>query len=207
MFTGIIHHQGRFKGYRRGKQEIAVEVPPSLSAVEIGESISVNGACLSLIRKERNTFFFDLSQETLQKTTLGSFRPGERLNLELPLTLSSPLSGHLITGHVDSQGKVTKISQREKGKRVTVTYPPELRPYFIPKGSVALNGISLTIADLSPSSIEVELIPVTLEKSNLSDLKRGDSVNIECDMIGKYMYNWISKENPQSNSKRTKDRK
>jgi riboflavin synthase len=205
MFTGIIHHQGRFKGYRRGKQEIAVEVPPGLSSMEIGESLSVNGACLSLIRKERNTLFFNLSEETLQKTTLGSFRPGEKLNLELPLTLSSPLSGHLITGHVDALGKVTQIIQREKGKRMIVAYPSELRPYFIPKGSVALNGISLTIADLSPSSIEVELIPVTLEKSNLSNLKRGDSVNIECDMIGKYVYNWMSKKNSYSNSKRTKD--
>ena len=180
-------------------------MPPGLSGMDIGESLSVNGACLSVIRKERNTLFFNLSEETLRKTTLGSFRPGEKLNLELPLTLSSRLSGHLITGHVDAQGKVTQIIQREKGKRMTVAYPPELRPYFIPKGSVALNGISLTIADLSPSSIEVELIPVTLEKSNLSDLKRGDSVNIECDMIGKYVYNWMSKENSYSNSKRTKD--
>ncbi len=194
MFTGIIHHLGRFKGYRRGKQEIAIDVPSGLSRLEIGESIAINGACLSLIKKEKSSFFFSLSQETLQKTTLGALQPGERLNLELPLTLSAPLSGHLLTGHVDSQGKVFKIMSKDKGKRLTVSYPPELRPYFIPQGSVALNGVSLTIADLGPSSIEVELIPVTLEKSNLKDLKRGDSVNIECDMIGKYVYNWVSKE-------------
>lgn len=194
MFTGIIHHLGRFKGYRRGKQEIAIDVPSGLSRLEIGESIAINGACLSLIKKEKSSFFFSLSQETLQKTTLGALRPGERLNLELPLTLSALLSGHLLTGHVDSQGKVLKIMSKDKGKRLTVSYPPELRPYFIPQGSVALNGVSLTIADLGPSSIEVELIPVTLEKSNLKDLKRGDSVNIECDMIGKYVYNWVSKE-------------
>jgi riboflavin synthase len=194
MFTGIIHHLGRFKGYRRGKQEIAIDVPPGLSRLEIGESIAVNGACLSLIKKEKGSFSFGLSQETLQKTTLGALRPGERLNLELPLTLSSLLSGHLLTGHVDSRGKVLKIMSKDKGKRLTVSYPPELRPYFIPQGSVALNGVSLTVADLGPSSIEVELIPVTLEKSNLKDLKRGDSVNIECDMIGKYVYNYVSKE-------------
>ncbi len=194
MFTGIIHHLGRFKGYRRGKQEIAIDMPSGLSRLEIGESIAINGACLSLINKEKSSFFFSLSQETLQKTTLGALRPGERLNLELPLTLSAPLSGHLLTGHVDSQGKVLKIMSKDKGKRLTVSYPPDLRPYFIPQGSVALNGVSLTIADLGPSSIEVELIPMTLEKSNLKDLKRGDSVNIECDMIGKYVYNWVSKE-------------
>jgi len=194
MFTGIIHHLGQFKGYRQGKQEIVIEVPPGLPRVETGESIAVNGVCLSLVKRERNTSFFNLSPETRQRTTLGSLRPGERLNLEQPLTLSSPLSGHLITGHVDSRGKVLKIIKREKGMRLTVSYPPELRPYFIPQGSVALNGVSLTIVDLGPSCFEVELIPITLENSNLEDLKRGDSVNIECDMIGKYVYNWISKE-------------
>jgi len=194
MFTGIIHHLGHFKGYRRGKQEIAVEVPPSLPRVETGESIAINGVCLSLIKREGNTTFFNLSQETRQRTTLGSLRPGERLNLEQSLTLSSPLSGHLITGHVDSQGKVLRIMKREKGIRLAVSYPPELRFYFIPQGSVTVNGVSLTIVDLGPSSFEVELIPITLENSNLGDLKRGDAVNIECDMIGKYVYNWMSKE-------------
>ena len=196
MFTGIIHHLGQFKGYRQGKQEIVIEVPPGLPRVETGESIAVNGVCLSLVKRERDTSFFNLSPETRQRTTLGSLRPGERLNLEQPLTLSSSLSGHLITGHVDSRGKVLKIIKREKGMRLTVSYPPELRPYFIPQGSVALNGVSLTIVDLGPSCFEVELIPITLENSNLEDLKRGDSVNIECDMIGKYVYNWISKEKP-----------
>jgi riboflavin synthase len=196
MFTGIIHHLGQFKGYRRGKQEIVVEVPPGLPRVETGESIAVNGVCLSLVKRERDTSFFNLSQETRQRTTLGSLRPGERLNLEQPLTLSSPLSGHLITGHVDSRGKVLKIIKRERGTKLTVSYPPELRPYFIPQGSVALNGVSLTIVDLGPSCFEVELIPITLENSNLGALKRGDSVNIECDMIGKYVYNWMSKEKP-----------
>jgi riboflavin synthase len=162
--------------------------------VETGESIAVNGVCLSLVKRERDTTFFNLSQETRLRTTLGTLRPGERLNLEHPLTLSSPLSGHLITGHVDSRGKVLKIMKREKGTRLTVSYPPELRPYFIPQGSVALNGVSLTIVDLGSASFEVELIPITLENSNMGDLKRGDAVNIECDMIGKYVYNWISKE-------------
>jgi riboflavin synthase len=194
MFTGIIHHFGQFKGYRRGKEEIAVDVPPSLFRVETGESIAVNGVCLSLVKRERDTIFFNLSQETRQRTTLGSLRPGERLNIEQPLTLSSPLSGHLITGHVDSQGKVLKIMRKERGTRLTVSYPPELRPYFIPQGSVAVNGVSLTIVDLGPSFFEVELIPITLKNSNLGDLKRGDAVNIECDMIGKYVYNWMSKE-------------
>lgn len=192
MFTGIINHLGLFKGHRKGKQEMAVEAASIASQIEIGESLSVNGVCLSLIRKEKDTLFFNLSQETIQRTNLGSLRQGAKLNLELSLTLSSPLSGHLVTGHIDSRGKVSKIMERRSGKRITVSFPPELRKYFILKGSVALNGVSLTIADLGASSLEVELIPITLENSNLGELKRGNEVNIECDMIGKYVYNWIS---------------
>ncbi|NIM59278.1 MAG: riboflavin synthase [Candidatus Aminicenantes bacterium] len=194
MFTGIINHIGLFKGYRRGKQEMAIEAPSIISKIEIGESLAVNGVCLSLIKKENKALFFNLSQETIQKTNLGSLKQGEMLNLELPLTLSSLLSGHLITGHVDARGKILLISQKKPGKRLKISFPPELRPYFIPEGSVALNGVSLTVASLSPSSFDVELIPITLENSNLGRLKRGDAVNVECDMIGKYVYNWISKD-------------
>ncbi|UCC38903.1 MAG: riboflavin synthase [Candidatus Aminicenantes bacterium] len=192
MFTGIINHLGLFKGHRKGKQEMAIEAASIASQIEIGESLSVNGVCLSLIKKEKDTLFFNLSPETIQRTNLGSLRQGAKLNLELSLTLSSPLSGHLVTGHIDSRGKVSKIMERRSGKRITVSFPPELRKYFILKGSVALNGVSLTIADLGTSSLEVELIPITLENSNLGELKRGNDVNIECDMIGKYVYTWIS---------------
>jgi riboflavin synthase len=194
MFTGIINHTGLFRGYRRGKQEITIEAPSVVSKIEVGESLAVNGVCLSLIKKENKALFFDLSQETIKKTTLGSLKQGEMLNLEQPLSLSSPLSGHLITGHVDSRAKVLLVSPKKPGKRLKISFPPELRPYFIPEGSVALNGVSLTIARLSPSWFEVELIPITLKNSNLGSLKRGDTVNVECDIIGKYVYNWISKD-------------
>jgi riboflavin synthase len=194
MFTGIINHTGLFRGYRRGKQEITIEAPSVVSKIEVGESLAVNGVCLSLIKKENKSLFFDLSQETIKKTTLGSLKQGEMLNLEQPLSLSSPLSGHLITGHVDSRAKVLLVSPKKPGKRLKISFPPELRPYFIPEGSVALNGVSLTIARLSLSSFEVELIPITLKNSNLGSLKRGDTVNVECDIIGKYVYNWISKD-------------
>ncbi len=191
MFTGIIHHTGLFKGYRQGKQEIVVEAPSLSSRIEIGESLAVNGVCLSLTKNEKNRLFFNLSQETIKKTNLSSLRQGEKLNLELSLTLSSPLSGHFVTGHIDSRGKVLKVSEKKPGKRMTISFPSELRPYFIPKGSVALNGASLTVADLRASSLEVELIPITLKNSNLGDLRSGDTVNIECDMLGKYAYNWM----------------
>jgi riboflavin synthase len=193
MFTGIITHIGIFKEFRAGKQEMAIESPELTSRLGIGDSLAVNGVCLSLIKKEKSILFFDLSKETLDRTSLGSLRRGDRLNLELSLTLSTPLSGHLVTGHIDSTGKVMAIQKRGKGKRMTVSFPPELRSFMIPKGSVAVDGVSLTIASLNPSSFEVELIPITIDNSNLAHLKPGKTVNIECDIIGKYVYNWISK--------------
>jgi len=194
MFTGIINHLGQFKGYRQGKKEMIIEAPTLSSRVEIGESLAVNGVCLTLTKKEKHSLFFNLSQETRQRTNLNSLQPGKVLNLEIPLTPSSLLSGHLVTGHIDSRGKVLKILEKTPGKRIIISYPPQLKKYFIPKGSVAINGVSLTIAVLASSSLEVELIPATLKNSNLGELRRGDEINIECDIIGKYVYNWISEE-------------
>lgn len=193
MFTGIIKFQGRFKGYGSARQEIALEGPALADRLDLGESLAINGVCLSLIKKDRDTLFFNLSEETLKQTTLGSLRPQQRLNIELPLSLSSPLSGHLVTGHIDGVGKVLRIKSMGRGKRITISFPSDLRPYFVSKGSVAIDGVSLTIADISSTAFDVEIIPITLEKSNLGALKRGDAVNIECDILGKYMYNWISK--------------
>ncbi len=192
MFTGIIHHQGVFKGYSQGKKEISLAVPPSFPSPASGESVAVNGACLTLYKREKDMLFFNLSQETLARTNLGSLRPGERLNLELPLTLESLLSGHLLTGHVDGQGRVIRVTMRRPGKRLAISFPAELRPYLIPRGSIAVNGVSLTVAVLRASSFEVELIPVTLDKSNLTRLRPGHLVNLECDILGKYVYNCLA---------------
>jgi riboflavin synthase len=193
MFTGIIKNQGIFKGYRSGKQEMALEEPSVAGRLDLGESLAINGVCLSLIKKDRDTLFFNLSEETLKRTTLGTLRPHQRLNLELPLSLSTPLSGHLVTGHIDGMGKILRIKAMGKGKRFTISFTSELRSYFVPKGSVAIDGVSLTIADLSSSTFDVEVIPITLEESNMSALRGGNAVNIECDILGKYVYNWISK--------------
>jgi len=191
MFTGIIKHQGQFKAYTLGKQEMAIEASTVAPYIKIGDSLSVNGVCLSLIKKKRDILYFNLSPETLNKTTLGSLRKGAPLNLEFPLTLSEPLSGHLVTGHTDEKGKVIKVVTRKNGKRITIKFPSELKPYFTPKGSVALEGVSLTVASVGKNYLEVEIIPVTLKDTNLSDLKTGSEVNIECDIIGKYVYNYL----------------
>lgn len=193
MFTGIIKNKGLFKGYRQGKQEMALEEPSVAARLGLGESLAINGVCLSLIKKDRATLFFNLSEETLKQTTLSQLRPKQLLNCELPLSLSTPLSGHLVTGHIDGVGKILHLKATGQGKRFTVSFPSELRPYFVPKGSVAMDGVSLTVVDLSNSTFDVQVIPITLEESNLDSLRRGDAVNIECDILGKYVYNWISK--------------
>ncbi len=193
MFTGIIAQVGRFQGYQDGHQEIGIEVFEKCLDINLGDSLAVNGVCLSLIRKEKGLLFFNLSKETLQKTTLDSLKKGDPLNLELPLTLASPMGGHLVTGHTDGIGKVRRITPRRSGARLTVAFPPELRPFFVPQGSVALDGVSLTVASLAPSSLEVEVIPITLSNTNIRFWKPGRSVNLECDIIGKYVYNWAAK--------------
>ena len=181
---------GIFKGYRSGKREMGIVAPSVADQMDLGESLAINGVCLSLVKKDRDTLFFNLAEETLKQTTLGILRPREHLNLELPLTLSTPLSGHLVTGHVDGKGKVLKILNRGDGKRLTISLQSELKPFFVAKGSVALNGVSLTVAALGQSAFDVEIIPLTLKDTNLNDLKTGDEINIESDIIGKYVYNW-----------------
>ena len=198
MFTGIVSHLGLFKGYRQSRQIMAIEAPGLGPDLKTGDSLAVNGVCLSLLKADRDLLLFNLSRETISRSNLDSLRPGVRLNLELPLTLSTPLSGHLVTGHVDGLGKVLRFELTRPGKRLLLSYPPDLRPYFVPKGSVALNGVSLTVASLSPSAMEIELIPLTLEGTNLGSLKAGDPVNIECDIIGKYVYNWMFQGNRRS---------
>jgi len=192
MFTGIISHQGRFGGYRKGRSEILVEAPGLAAKVAPGDSVAVNGACLTVTGRDQDGLRFDLSRETLSKTTLGALKPGDRLNLELPLTLAAPLGGHLVSGHIDGVGQVVRSSSRPPGCRLSVSFPAGLRPFFVAKGSVALDGVSLTIASLGPSSFEVELVPTTLAGTNLGARRAGEKVNVECDMVGKYVYNWLS---------------
>ena len=192
MFTGIISHRGVFKGFREGRTQMAVAAPGLEAGLKAGDSVSVDGVCLSLVAAARSELRFDLSKETLARTTLGRLRPGDRLHLELPLTLAAPLGGHLVSGHIDGVGQVVRSSSRPPGRRLSVSFPAGLRPFFVAKGSVALDGVSLTIASLGPSSFEVELVPTTLAGTNLGARRAGEKVNVECDMVGKYVYNWLS---------------
>lgn len=192
MFTGLITHEGTFRGFRLGKQTLAIEAAEAAARLSPGDSLAVNGVCLTLTRKSGARLEFDASRETLEKSTLGGLRNGARLNLELPATPTSFLGGHLVTGHVDGVGRVIAVAERRPGRRLIVGYPPELAPWFAPQGSVAVDGVSLTVADLGPASFDVELIPATLRSTNLEALRPGDAVNLECDIVGKYVYNFLT---------------
>ncbi len=192
MFTGIIQEVGKLKAISTYPEaKISVHSQKLFSIVETGESISVNGICLSLVKKEKNLLFFDLSQETLKKTNLSSLKPESPINLERSLTLSSPLGGHLILGHVDGISKILSIKNMGSSKRVKFSLPQELKKFAVKKGSIAVNGISLTIAEIGSNFFEVELIPITLENTNLKYLKIGDLVNLEMDIIGKYVEKFL----------------
>lgn len=192
MFTGLISHLGNFRGYRNGRRALLVAAAGLAPQLAIGESLAVDGVCLSVVATDRNDVLFDLSRESAARTTLGGLQPGAPLNLERPLTPSSPISGHMVSGHVDGVGRVLKVASRPPGKRVSVSFPAALRPFLVPKGSIAVSGVSLTIASLGSSSFEIELIPLTIEGTNLGRLRTGARVNLECDMVGKYVYNYLS---------------
>ena len=196
MFTGIIARTGVFKGFKQGRRELAVDAGELAGRVAAGDSVAVEGICLTVVRKDKAVLAFDVSQETLAKTTLGALRPGDAVNLELPVTAESMLGGHLVTGHVDGTARVLRSTERRPGRRLEIALAAGLRPFFVSKGSVAVNGASLTVAGLKPSSFEVELIPLTLERTTLGRLKPGDAVNLECDILGKYVYNYFSR-NPR----------
>jgi riboflavin synthase len=193
MFTGIVKAMGVFRGFRPGKREFVIEAPDLSPAPEPGGSLAVDGVCLTLVRREKGLFVFDLSAETLGLTTLGALRPGAGLNLEPPLTLAAPIGGHIVNGHVDYRGKILRVVPRGAGLRLKVALPAAFRPFVVLKGSVAVNGVSLTIAAVSASGFEAELIPATLGSTNLSRLRPGAAVNVECDSIGKYVYNIVTR--------------
>ena len=189
MFTGIIEELGtvRSMAITDGGARMEVSAAVVTEGTANGDSIAVNGVCLTALDVRPDGFGADVSQETLDRSTLGSLTAGSRVNLERAVTLSTRLGGHIVQGHVDGRG--TFISTVESGGfwTVTIGYPPEMARYFVYKGSVAVEGISLTIAKMNKESFEIAVIPKTWELTNLSTLSPGSKVNIEVDMIAKYI--------------------
>jgi riboflavin synthase len=190
MFTGIVEELGLVRRVTGAgaTRRLAIAASTTLEGSELGASVAVNGVCLTVVERWNDGFAFDVGPETLERTALGRLQTGARVNLERPLRLGAALGGHLVLGHVDGVGRVEDVTRVESTARVRFTLPgPDLAPLLVPKGSVAVDGVSLTIAALDGAGFEVMLIPHTLEVTNLGRLGPGDPVNVETDVIGKYV--------------------
>jgi len=190
MFSGIVESVGTIREFVHSKESAAmvVEIDTNFSNMDKGESIAVNGVCLTVIEFDDSTFRMDLGTETLNKTSFKNVSPGDRVNLERSLTFSSKISGHFVSGHIDEVGKVTSVEKKPGEVLCKFSHPPFLGPYIMEKGSIALDGVSLTVFNCKDNSFNVSIIPFTWSHTNLNTRKIGDLVNIECDMIGKYVY-------------------
>jgi len=190
MFTGIVQGLGLVRSVR--PSALTVELPVAFrERMEIGGSVAVNGVCLSARELPAGAFVADLSKETASRTTLGKLRPGQHVNLELPISPSSGLDGHWVLGHVDAVGRVQALYQEGSGWTLIVKFPTQLRRFVAEKGSIAVEGISLTPYDLDGGSFRCAIIPETYESTVLKDRKRGDYVNLEFDILAKYVERMI----------------
>ena len=190
MFTGIVEEVGAIRSIELGERLARVEIAArvTLEGMDIGGSVAVNGVCLTVIERRPEGFVFEIGPETLSRTALRHLGPGDPVNLERPLRFGGALGGHLVLGHVDGVGTVDAVTRVESTARVRVTLPTrDLEPLLIPQGSVAMDGVSLTVAALGDRSFEVMLIPHTLAVTTLGRLKPGQAANIEADVIGKYL--------------------
>ena len=189
MFTGIIEELGRVRSLeRRGEGvRMTVEARTVTEGTHEGDSISVNGVCLTALEVSRDSFAADGSRETLQRSTLGSLRAGSFVNLERAVTPETRLGGHIVQGHVDGRGRFLSAEEHGGSWTVRIAYPPELARYLVFKGSISVEGISLTVAALADEYFEIAVIPKTWAVTNLSHLRPNDAVNIEADIIAKYV--------------------
>jgi riboflavin synthase len=193
MFTGLILKTARLVSLARSnKPVLTIDVDVALKQqLEIGASLAVNGVCLTVIEKKKNLFRFNIAAETLRLSNLGDLPGGAALNIELPVTANDFLGGHLVSGHIDGTVRVRAINKGDQNSRFIFSFRErEWKKFLILRGSVTLNGVSLTIAEISNSWFAVEIIPHTLASTNLQFLRIGQRVNIELDLIGKYLYNF-----------------
>jgi riboflavin synthase len=202
MFTGIIEGLGTLKDIRPvGKGiRLSIESGFDLLNTKIGDSIAVNGACLTAVKIEGRSFEVDVAPETMSLTTFAKAKPGDRVNLERALRLSDRLDGHLVSGHIDGMGIIKSKKTLSNAVIVTISLPPSLTKYMIHKGSVAIDGISLTINNCSSESIELSIIPHSAKLTTIGFKKAGDEVNIETDVVGKYIEKFVTGNQADSDS-------
>ncbi len=190
MFTGIITHTAKLESATKGVFVVKTD-PKFVSKTKIGDSIAVSGVCLTVEKKTKDKLNFSVVPETLKRTNLGDLKTGSILNLEQSVTMQTFLSGHLVQGHVDGVGKVKKIKQQGNSRELEVAVDNLIMKFLVEKGSVALNGISLTIAKLNKKSLVVAIIPHTWQTTSLKDVKVNDKINIEIDIVAKYIKKFL----------------
>ena len=197
MFTGLISSLGVVEAITKGDEyaKLSIKDAKIASQIKVGDSVSVNGTCLSVTEFDTQGFAVDVMVQTLKLTAIGSLSKGDLVNLELATKSGEPLGGHIVQGHVDCIGKVLEIKEAEKWVALTVTIPEEKMRYVVPQGSIAIDGVSLTVGELddSKNTITVWLIPQTLELTNLGKKSPADEVNIEVDILAKYVERLVNK--------------
>lgn len=193
MFTGLIQTVGRIAALKNRRLTVFCRIPKP----KLGDSIALNGVCLTVVKRNKKKGLwelqFDLSPETLSRTTFSRARLGQDVNLERCMTLNSFLGGHLVQGHVDGVGRIQSIRKLKNDKEIFISAPSALLRYVVPKGSVTVNGVSLTAVNVRKDSFSVALIPFTLKHTNLGKLKIGDTVNLEADVLAKYVEKFTRK--------------
>ncbi|MBS1844940.1 MAG: riboflavin synthase [Actinobacteria bacterium] len=188
MFTGLVQDIGSIESVEGGADGARLRIATPLGAdIALGDSIAVNGVCLTATEADASGFATEAMNQTLEVTVIGALEPGARVNLELATRADERLGGHIVQGHADGSGRVLEVTEDGFARRVRVEIPPELLRYVVDKGSIALNGVSLTVAVLGDSWVEVSLIPETLERTNLGDAAPGDPLNVEVDVLAKYV--------------------
>ena len=189
MFTGLVREIGDVVWLRRSDKtvQLLVRAPRSAARARVGESVAVNGCCLTVTAHREGQFMFDLLEESLSRTNLGDLKPGDPVNLERALRVDGRLGGHFVQGHVDCTADVVGLEEKGPDLRIDLSLPRDFARYLAFKGSVAINGTSLTVAAINEDSFSVWIIPHTLENTNLGDLEVGDRVNLEFDILAKYV--------------------
>ena len=203
MFTGIIEQAGKIKSFlKRGNQaKITIEFHESASDLTLGESIAVNGVCLTVVKIGNGYFATDISEETLDRTNLGELKPTDKVNLERSLKIGERLGGHFVSGHIDGVGRISKKIRKGEEIVLTIKAPEKIMKYVVEKGSIAVDGISLTVASCGEKSFTISIIPHTEVCTNLKWKKSGDVVNLENDMIGKYIEKFVNLKNRNNGGK------
>ncbi len=193
MFTGLVEDLGTVRNIHYSSANTRLTVETSLKDVALGDSIAVNGVCLTAVEIFNSLITFDVSKETLNRTNLRFLKIGEKVNLERALTLNKPLGGHIVQGHIDTVGKIEELKPLGKHYLLRVSFEEKFSPLVVEKGSIAVDGVSLTINKVGLNWVEINLIPHTFRTTNFQFRKRGDFVNLEFDLFGKYVIRYLER--------------